>query len=311
MRKTLLAAIGLLACTSLVWSQDKAKAKTPKPKKVKTVTPSVWQKGGNISVALSQTGGQNWTPGADKFTLSANGLLYLYANQTKGRFHFDNWADINYGMQNSDAHGIIKNDDKLDVVSRWSREIGKKNDGKRYWRYSLHNNFRTQFTDGYMYSNGERTRVSGFMAPATFLISPGAGYSWANKFYFHISPFTPRWVIVANRPYELAGKYDVMPTREVRIEGGAFVSASINTPLGKHLSIRSRVDAFSDYLNNKPTNVDVFWTNTLYLQVSKHLGVVYNFDLQYDDNTRIFGPLGNRPGTQVKSIFGVGLNAKF
>jgi len=313
MRKPLLTA--LLSLFVLIGLQAQptkgtTKKKVKKTTKTTTVTKAIWSKGGNFSLALSQGGSKNWVPGADKFTLSGNAFLYVYANQTKGRYHFDNWADINYGMQTSENFGPIKNDDKLELCSRWSREIGKHAD-KRYWRYSVFTNFRTQFTDGYFYENGNRTRVSAFMAPAVFLVSPGVSYDYNKHFSLHVSPFTPRWVVVANRPNELAAKYDVKSTQQVRIEGGAMASASLNFNLIKNVNIRSRVDAFSDYLNNKPGNVDVYWTNTVYLSVNKYLGVVYNFDLQYDDNTRIFGVNKTSPGTQLKSLFGVGLNVKF
>jgi hypothetical protein len=47
------------------------------------------------------------------------------------------------------------------------------------------------------------------------------------------------------------------------------------------------------------------------LKVNKCIGLVYSFDLQYDDDTKIFGYNKNSTGTQLKSILGVGLSCKF
>ena len=61
----------------------------------------------------------------------------------------------------------------------------------------------------------------------------------------------------------------------------------------------------------KPGNVDLFWTNTLSLKINKWLQVSYNLDIIYDDDIRQFGPEKNRPGTQIRSLLGFGVAAKF
>ncbi len=171
-------------------------------------------------------------------------------------------------------------------------------------------NFRTQFVDGFDYDNGKK-RISTFLAPATTVLSAGAQYyTKDNSFNVHMGP-AGRWILVANRPFELAKNYDVLPNREVRIEAGLFASANLNKEIMKNVTYRGRLDLFSDFINDHPKNVDVFFTNMFYLKVNKSFGVVYNFDLQYDDNTRIFGFDKNKAGTQLKSIVGVGLTLKF
>jgi hypothetical protein len=47
------------------------------------------------------------------------------------------------------------------------------------------------------------------------------------------------------------------------------------------------------------------------MKVNNWLSVNYNFDLYYDDHVRMFGENKDNPGTQMKSILGVGLAAKF
>ncbi|MDB5190849.1 MAG: hypothetical protein JWQ96_412 [Segetibacter sp.] len=304
MRKLLLTAL-LFAAAVGVWAQDK----TSNSKKSATkATKGYWKKGGMLSLTLSQGGTRNWAPGGDRFTLAGNTFINLYGNKTKGRCNWDNMLDANFGLQNSDVYGILKNDDKLDLVSRWSHELGKKD--LRHFRLGALLNFRTQFVDGYDYDNVKK-RISTFLAPATTVLSAGVQYYTKDKaFNLHVGP-AGRWILVANRPFELARNYDVSPNKEVRIEAGLFSSATLNKEIVKNVSYRGRLDLFSDFLHDKPTNVDVFFTNMFYLKVNKYFGVTYNFDLQYDDNTRIFGYEKNKAGTQLKSIVGVGLTMKF
>jgi hypothetical protein len=314
MRKVLLSAL-FVSATFVAFSQAKQTKKTTTTTK-KTMAPAKkgtagkWKAGGMISVAMTQSGSRNWSGGGDRFSISENGFLTLWADYTKGKCHFDNTVDANYGFMNTDKYGTVKNDDKLELYSKWSHELGK--GPKTKWRLSFVTDFRTQFVDGYDYdAEGTRTRISSFLAPANFYLSPGIAFAPNKHLYAHLSPFTGRWVIVANRPYELAANYGVTPNQEVRIEAGALASIGYNGDIAKNVYYRGRADFFADYLHAHPTNVDIYFTNTFYLKVNKYLAVIYNFDLQYDDNTKIFGYYKSSPGIQLKSILGVGLSVKF
>jgi hypothetical protein len=308
MRKVLLTAFFTITAFGLSAQKptsDKKISSANTPSKTK----GSWKRGGMISLTLSQGGTRNWAPGGDRFTLAGNGFLNLYSNYTKGRTHWDNSVDANYGLLNSSSQGIIKNDDKLDFVSRLTHELGKQ-DSRRF-RYGAWFNFRTQFVPGYNYDNGEKRRISDFLAPGIGMLSVGADYYTKNgTFNVHAGPMM-RWVLVANRPYELAANYGVDPAKEVKIEAGVMGSLGFKKEVMKNVTWQSRLDLASDFVDRDPGNVDIFFTNMFYLKVNKHFGVVYNFDLQYDDNTKMFGYDNSRARTQLKSILGVGLSMKF
>lgn len=309
------AAIGVFAQDSKKKQAKKTVTTTSKTVK-KSTKPTVktkWTKGGIFSLAVSQGGSRNWAPGGDRFTLAGNSFLSLYANASKGKCHWDNTIDANYGLMNTDKFGTIKNDDKLDFTTKWSHEFGKSRraDSTKKWRYGVTANFRTQFTDGYDYDAESPKRISDFLAPGIFVLSPGIDYTGIKGLNIHVSPAAGRWVLVPNRPYELAANYGVLPNHEVKNEFGGYLSLNYGKEIMKNVYYRSKADFFSNYLANKPMNIDIYWTNMFYLKVNKYLGVVYSFDLQYDDDTRIFGYGKDRPATQLKSIFGVGLSVKF
>ena len=320
MRKVFLSFIFLGACLGVMAQNQKkvepaktnvstssTKLKTPK-KRVK----GSWTKGGMISLALSQGGTRNWAPGGDRFSLATNGFLNLYANHTKGKWQFNTSIDANYGLMTTESWGAIKNDDKLELLNKWNYPVFKPNKkGENRYRLGLTTNFRTQFADGYDYDGNTRKRISSFLAPGILVLSPGLDYVEVKGFNVHFSPIAARWILVPNRPYELGANYGVKAAQEVKNEFGTYISVGYSGEISKTVSIRSRVDVFADYVANNPANMDVYLTNMLYIKISKCLGVVYNFVLQYDNDTQIFGYNKNATGTQLKSIFGMGLSVKF
>lgn len=318
MRKLIFTGLFLsFAIFSLAQTQKATNATTAKKKTTtKTTTKKVkgtWQKGGSINLTLSQGGSRNWAPGADRFNLAANAFVNLYANHTKGKCQLNTSLDANYGLVNTERWGTIKNDDKLEVLNKWSHEIGKPNKkGKNRYRLSLTNNFRSQFTDGYDYDNAEAPkRISSFLAPGILVVSPGIDYVEIKGLTVHVSPIAGRWILVPNRPYELASNYGVKSNMEVKNEFGTYLSIGYTGGLMKNVCLRSRLDMYSNYVDNTPGNVDFYLTNTLYCKINKYFGLVYSLDLQYDDNTKIFGYNKNATRTQLKSILGLGLSYKF
>lgn len=271
-----------------------------------------WQKGGIISLTLAQGGTKNWAPGGDRFSFAANGFLNLYANHTKGKFQFNTVLDANYGLLLTEAWGAIKNDDKFEVLNKWNYPICKPNKkGIDRFRVGLTTNFRTQFADGYDYDGNIRKRISAFLAPGILVASTGIDYVEVKGLNIHFSPIAGRWILVPNRPYELSANYGVNAAQQVKNEFGSYLSIGYSGEIMKNVTLRSRVDFFADYTNKKSNSPDIYFTNMIYLKINNCLGVVYNFDLQYDNDTKIFGYNKNSTGTQLKSIFGMGLSVKF
>jgi hypothetical protein len=248
--------------------------------------------------------------------------MNLYANRSWGKNTWENSIDLGYAFINTSSVGVRKEDDKIDLYVKYGYQLNNKK-----WKFGAVVNLRTQMTRGFDYSYEQPRRNSGFFAPAYLVFGPGFNYKPCDHFEAFVSPVAARWVIATNKPYSfnyqggikpdgspevpLASYYGVDPVSKVHFEAGPYLSFKCNNTIFKNVVHKSRLDIFSDFGDQKPGNIDWYWTNTICMKVNKFLQVTYNFDLIYDDNTRMFGPLQNKTAAQLRSLLGVGLMTKF
>lgn len=269
-----------------------------------TTHKSGWKRGGLLNLGLAQGSTSNWAAGGEKFSLTVTSYLNLYANLKRGKDKWVNNLDLFYAIQRTTSLGMRKNDDRIDLYSKYTHQLSKK------WSFGVVGNFRTQFTDGYDYSKTPKLRISDIFAPAYLTLAPG--FEWTPTDYFSVfmSPISGRWTFVKEDADNLGPRYGLDPGKTTRFEAGAFLSANFKRDIAKNINFKSRLDLYSNYLKN-PQNVDIFWTNVLAMKVTKFISITYNFDLIYDDDARLFGPANNAPRTQIKSLLSVGFAGKF
>jgi hypothetical protein len=276
--------------------------------------------GGIIAINLNQQNSSYWVGANEKYALNVGLSADVYANTTWAKSTWNNTLKMNYAWLNNQSQGVRKTADFIDLYSKYGRQLQP--DGKL--AIAAIANLRTQFTNGYDYAASPRRRTSGFFAPATALLTPGVEWRPAKAFTLFASPLAARWVIVSNDPFSyafpggirpdgsrenpIASLYGVDPDQKVNSQFGAFVSASINTPLVKNVNYTSRIDLYSNY-KNQPQNIDIFWTNNIIFKVNKWLGITYQFNIAYDHD---FVPEGeNGPRTQFLGNLGIGVTGKF
>ncbi|MBI1342893.1 MAG: DUF3078 domain-containing protein [Terrimonas sp.] len=283
-----------------------------------------WKNGGFISLNAGQGGGRNWAPGAERFSFQGSAMFNYFANYKKDKHSLENEVDLAYGMVNTTSGGIRKSQDKIDVLSKYGYAISDKVKIGGWF------NLRTQFSDGFDYSESPRRRISGIMAPGYITLAPG--FEWipckSGNLTIFATPVMARMVVVTNRPYSynyqggvkpdgsnersLADKYGIDPERQVDGQVGAMASIGYKkTELIKNVDLRTRIDFFTDYIDKEPWNVDVFLNSLLTMKVNNWLQVTYSFSLIYDDNQKQFGPLKNKAEAQMNSMLGVGLCTNF
>ncbi len=280
----------------------------------------LWKIGGVIAINLSQQNSAYWVGANEKFALNVGAAADLYANYAEKKNTWDNTLKMNYAFTHNESQGVRKTSDFIDLYTKYGRDLSK--NGKTF--LALIGNFRSQFTDGYDYSLDPTRRTSDFFAPATILLTPGLEWRPSKYFSLFASPIGGKWVVVSNDPYSysypgglrpdgtqespISELYGVNPQRKVDAQFGAFISAKFDKEILKNVLYTSRLDLFSNYLNN-PQNIDIFWTNNLIFKVNKWLVLSYQWNVAYDDD---FVPEGvSGPRTQFLGTFGIGVATKF
>jgi len=281
-----------------------------------------WKFGGTVALNISQQTSSYWVGISEDHSLSLGATADLYANYAKKKNTLDNTLKLNYAFQDNQSQGNRKTADFIDLYTKYGHLLN--DSGTLAMAVIL--NARTQFTNGYDYSYADdaKRRTSGFFAPATILLTPGLDWRPAKNFSLFFSPLAAKWVLVTNGPYSyyypggikpdgsmetpLAEMYGVDPARKVDFQFGAFLSANFTQQLIKNVTYTSRLDLYSNYLDNAQ-NIDVFWTNNLLFKVNKWLAITYQWNIAYDDN---YHPAGKQSArTQFLGNLGIGLNGKF
>ena len=265
-----------------------------------------WKRGGLFNANLSQGSLSNWAAGGDDFSMSIGAYVNYFLLYRKSNHTWDNNVDFNFGLIQSSSIGSRKNDDRIDVLSKY----GFKVDSINKWYLSGLFNFRSQFFDGNNYSGESRNFSSTFLSPAYILLSIGMDYKPSQKFSMFLSPFTSRWVIIANNYLSQQGLYGVPAGKHSVNELGAFASLNYKTNVGKNVTYKGKLDMFSNY-KYKPGNVDFYFTNFFSFKINRTLSATYNLDMIYDDDVKIFGPDKNASRLQLKSMIGIGFLMQF
>lgn len=266
--------------------------------------PKTWRKGGIYSINLSQGSLNNWAAGGDEFSLSVNSVLSLFAFYKKDRHSWDNTLDFNLGYVRTSSLGSRKNDDRLDLLSKYGYALNSK------LNIAGLVNFRSQLFKGYTYQDDVKTFSSTFLSPAYILVSPGLDFKPNSDLSVFVSPATARFVIVKDDTLSAKGLYGVEPGEHSAFEVGAFASINYLKEFNKVLTYKGRLDLFSNYRRN-PQNIDLFFTNVLNIKFTKVLSATWSVDMIYDDDVRLFGENKTGAALQLKSLIGVGLLVKF
>lgn len=267
-------------------------------------TTKIWKKGGLYSINVSQGSLNNWAAGGDEFSLSVNSVLSLYAFYKKGKDSWDNTLDFNIGYVRTSSLGSRKNDDRLDLLSKYGYALNPKLNLAGLF------NFRSQFFKGYTYPDNVKTFASDFLSPAYILLSVGLDYKPDPALSIFVSPISSRWIIVMDDTLSAKGQYGVDSNKHTKNEIGAFASINYMKELNKNITYKGRLDLFSNY-KSKPGNIDLFMSNVLSAKISNVLSATWSLDLIYDDDVRLFGENGRSAALQLKSLVGLGLLLKF
>jgi hypothetical protein len=267
-----------------------------------------WKTGGIFNLGISQTSLTHWAAGGES-SFAGNGLISLFANWKKGKNTWENNFNIGYGfMKRGSDKSAIKTDDKIELNSKYGREIVKN------LYYAGFASFKTQMAPGYNYPN-DSVRISDFLAPAYILVALGLDYKPADNLSFFVAPLTGRIIIVNSQRLADTGAFGVDKGDKHKEEFGGYIRMNYKIDLMQNVTLQTMADFFSNYLEN-PLNIVVNWEVLLSMKVNKYIAATIGTTLIYDDAIKIKDPTSSDPNhagprVQFKEVLSIGVSYKF
>jgi hypothetical protein len=265
-------------------------------KKTGSLDSNGWKKTGLLLLNINQSARSDWSAGGEDFMIGLNFVLNQAVHHRKGKYTFDGYFDLELGIvEASSFKEFRKTNDRCDLTVEFEHTLDSK-----HWYYGVLGNINTQFFNGYDYSVPTKDRISAFLSPGKFLLSPGFDFKDYNKdHYFSVfaSPVTFRWVTKRAEEFYYDSKFGVDSANKTVTAIGAYLTVHYNKRISKLTNYIGRLDLFSNY-KDKPQNVDFLMNNLLTYNIEKRFALSIILDIIYDHDIvqRI----------QIQEIFGIG-----
>ena len=239
----------------------------------------IWKFGTLVKLDFNQGHvSKGWAEGGES-SISALSGVKSFANYKKNKTSWENTVDLQYGLLKSGEDEFRKNQDKLEVNTKFGQLAFKK------WYYTSMFNLRTQFVRGYNYSSdGSRELISNFFAPAYILASIGLDYKPKKDFSILLSPFTAKYTIVRDTANIDQTAFGIDADEKIKKEFGSYIKILHKWNLTKEISMENKLEFYSSY-SNKPKNIDVDWQFILNLPINQYLTTTISTYLISDDDT--------------------------
>ncbi|MEC7857795.1 MAG: DUF3078 domain-containing protein [Bacteroidota bacterium] len=259
---------------------------------------------GKITTLLNQSQYSNWIAGGVN-NLSLTLILDYDFILKNGDLEWINRLDGAYGLVKNQNEDIKKNEDRLELYSL----LALKNKGR--WSYSAVFNLKSQWSNGYNYSQGangiiDRTLTTKFLSPAYSQLGVGMFYKKDDNFWFNYALLSARYIMVNPLFTEtlLDGEkyFGVEKGKSGRFEAGGIISAYYKKEIMKNMHMENKLNLFQNYLED-PLNIDVDYTLSLEFTINQFFSTNILLQILYDDNAI--------PDIQLKEVFGVSFNVNF
>lgn len=277
--------------------------------------PKNWKLKATYGVNGTQSSFVNWNAGG-RNNISLLGYIDASANYKKGNYKWDNDLGLALGglqyIGKNNSGPLQKTDDKIDFTSNFGLKI------KEHWYVAILGNFKTQFMDGFSYPN-DTIRTSTFMAPGYSTFAIGIDYKPTDNFSIFLSPIAAKMTFVNDQVLADAGSFGVERAtyddlgnvlsagKRFRGEFGAYFKMMYNKELVKNINMKSKIELFSNYLNN-PENIDVAAEVIFNFKVNSWFSASLNLNMIYDHDIEFRDAKGVGPRTQFKSVLGLGVS---
>jgi len=236
-----------------------------------------WELGGYGTFGFTQTYLNNWKAGGNS-AFSILTVLKGFANYSAPKVKWENTGEFRNGWirQGGDTKQTQKNDDKLELISRFGLSAFKK------WYYSTEVDFVTQFFNGYAYPDKTKP-ISGYMSPAKTIFKLGLDYKPNDNFSLFISPITAKNVFVRDTAKIDQTKFGVPANSRSFWEPGLNADLKYKINFSKQISYETKYKMFINY-QSPFKKLDINWENTLVAQLTNRINMTVNLYMLYDDN---------------------------
>ena len=266
-----------------------------------------WKFNSIIYTGLNQIGFINWAAGGESSLSGKVGIDYTLVYK-KDKFKFVHEAKLAYGMVGYADKRLEKTDDKIDVLTAFSRKSNTN------WAATGIITFKSQFAPGFKYPD-DSTLISTFMAPGYLTLSLGANYKPIKWFQIFLSPVSGKFTFVLNQYLADHGSFGVkkaildtagkviVPGKNLKGELGINILTSVRYNLMKNINVNSTLNLYNNYIDpNKPNrwNIDVDWDTRFIFTINKLFSTVFYFHMKYDNDSKTIKYEVNNQGEKVK-----------
>ena len=270
----------------------------PEEKQNKT-PPDGWISKGQIKFLFNQSAfNAEWSSGGSN-NIAGNILFNYDLNYKHKNWTWDNQLRLAYGLTKlEDTDFFRKTDDNFEYNS----VLGI--NARKNWYYSAFTNLKTQLDVGYKYSKDGKTRTEtshGF-SPAYVKLGLGSLWKKNNNQWINIAPIAGRMIFVHDHFTREKAVFGVEKGESSSLELGASIEGYFKFLMNKKLSVEQIISLYSNYFENT-RNVDINYTLTLTMPITKYLNTSFIFQAIYDDDTAV--------GFQIREVLAIGINYNF
>jgi hypothetical protein len=195
--------------------------------------------------------------------------------------------------------------DNLNFDSKLGHQITE----KLYYAALL--DFKSQFADGYKYTDDSKELISKLLTPSYLNLSVGLDYKPNSHIAVYYSPVAGKLTMVTDTAFSV--KYGIDPGKKVKPQLGSILKVNVDYKFFEDkVTFKSVLDLFTAY-DDSFGNIDVNWDVLIGYNLTKLLTLTFQSTLKYDDDIKTVDSDGNPHGAKVqfKEMVGVGLSYKF
>jgi len=278
----------------------------------------------SLSVAsVAQNAFVNWAAGGES-SLTGRAEFDYDLKYKKGKFAFDQSANLVFGLVGYIDKRVEKTNDKLNIAVAFSHQISKK------WSLTNLTMLKTQFANGYKYPD-DSTLISTFFAPAYLTVSLGFNFKPNDNFQIFLSPVSGKMTFVVNDELANKGAYGVKkaeldsvgniltPGEHFLGEVGVNIVSLYKAELMKNIKLKTALALHNNYLDfdiANRWNIDLDFDTRVVFSINNIFSTILYVHLKYDHNARFpnYEEVGGEqvvvsksPKLQINESFGLGV----